>query len=259
MTNILLIHWNESEAETRADLLRGWGYTVTVKTILTGPEMRLFREQQLPDAFLIDLTRTPSRGRDIGVLVRQTKATRCVPLVFAGGEEEKVARVRDLLPDATYAEWDQMQPALEQAIAHPPEKPIVRGAMDGYAGASLGKKLGVRENGLVALFSLPDGFAALVTPLPPGAWVETEPPGPAQVVILFARSQTELADRFPAASQALAKGGRFWIAWPKKTSGIVSDLGQNEVRAFGLANGYMDYKISAFDETWSGLCFTRRK
>lgn len=258
MTNILLIHWNESEAETRADLLRGWGYTVTVKTILTGPEMRLYREQP-PDVFLIDLTRTPSRGRDIGVLVRQTKATRCVPLVFAGGEEEKVARVRDLLPDATYAEWDQLRPALEHALAHPPEKPVVRGAMDGYAGASLGKKLGVRENGLVALFGAPQDFAALVTPLPTGARVEPDPPGPAQVVILFARSQTELANRFPQATQALANGGRFWIAWPKKTSGIVSDLTQNEVRAFGLSNGYMDYKISAFDETWSGLCFTRRK
>jgi CheY-like chemotaxis protein len=258
MSNILLIHWNESEAEARADLLRGWGYTVTVKTSLSGPEMRLYREQP-PDLFLIDLTRTPSRGRDIGVLVRQTKATRCVPLVFAGGEVEKVARVRDLLPDAAYADWEQMRPALENALAHPPEKPVVRGAMDGYAGAPLVKKLGIRENGLVALFGAPPGFAALVVPLPNGAWVEPEPPGPAQVVILFARSQTELEDRFPKASQALANGGRFWIAWPKKASGIASDLTQNEVRAFGLANGYMDYKISAFDETWSGLCFTRRK
>jgi hypothetical protein len=53
--------------------------------------------------------------------------------------------------------------------------------------------------------------------------------------------------------------GALWVVWPKKASGVATDLGQQEVRAFGLAAGLVDYKIAAIDATWSGLCFARRK
>jgi hypothetical protein len=62
-----------------------------------------------------------------------------------------------------------------------------------------------------------------------------------------------------AASRKLAAGGRLWLIWPKKASGIQSDLSQTVVRKFGLEREFVDYKISAIDETWSGLCFARRE
>jgi hypothetical protein len=73
------------------------------------------------------------------------------------------------------------------------------------------------------------------------------------------RSAADLSRRFGPASKAVAPGGRLWICWPKKTSSLAGDLGGNEVRAFGLAAGWVDFKIAALDADWSGLCFSRRK
>ena len=75
---------------------------------------------------------------------------------------------------------------------------------------------------------------------------------------VFARSAADLKRRFSGAARGLAEGGRLWIAWPKRASGANTDLTQAAVRAFGLGAGFVDYKICAIDETWSGLCFTRR-
>jgi hypothetical protein len=79
------------------------------------------------------------------------------------------------------------------------------------------------------------------------------------VIILFTKSLAELDRRFEAAAKSLVTGGRLWIAWPKKASGVTTDLTQNAVRAYGLNAGLVDYKISAIDGTWSGLCFTQRR
>ena len=83
--------------------------------------------------------------------------------------------------------------------------------------------------------------------------------GRPQLILLFTKSRADLARRFPAAARALAEGGGLWIVWPKKASGVVSDLGENAVREFGLAVGFVDYKVCAVDQTWSGLLFARRK
>jgi len=71
--------------------------------------------------------------------------------------------------------------------------------------------------------------------------------------------RAELERRFPGAARSLGEGGRLWLLWPKRTSGMQSDLGEAAVRAFGLDRGFVDYKIAAIDERWSGLCFARRR
>ena len=78
------------------------------------------------------------------------------------------------------------------------------------------------------------------------------------VGLLFARSKANLARRFPPAARAMGHPGALWILWPKKASGVVTDLGENAVRDFGLTAGLVDFKIAAIDATWSGLCFARR-
>jgi hypothetical protein len=136
-------------------------------------------------------------------------------------------------------------------------KPIVRGAMDGYSGTPLPRKLGIKAGYRVALWGAPQGFETTLGGLPDG--VRLVPRGPAKVILLFVGSQADLARRFGPAGSALDEGGALWVVWPKKTSPLAGDLGQKEVRAFGLAAGFVDYKICAVDATWSGLCFARRR
>lgn len=131
--------------------------------------------------------------------------------------------------------------------------------MAGYSGTPLVKKLGVKAGKTVALLGAPDGFDATLGPLPGGVRVKRQARGPADLILLFAASRADMERRFPAAERSLAEGGGMWIAWPKKASGVATDLTGAVVRSFGLGHGMVDYKICAIDATWSGLLFARRK
>ncbi|MCK5620082.1 MAG: DUF3052 family protein [Candidatus Krumholzibacteria bacterium] len=131
--------------------------------------------------------------------------------------------------------------------------------MDGYSGTPLPKKLGIKSNAVVVLLGAPAGIKKTLGRLPDGVRVKKQARGKADVIVLFAKSVKDLERRFPVATRVLIEGGRLWIAWPKKASGVPSDLTQAVVRSTGLDAGLVDYKISAIDETWSGLCFTQRR
>jgi CheY-like chemotaxis protein len=258
MKRIFFVHWNAVEAEERAGRPRQAGYDVDAywKTDNTG--LGLLRANP-PDLILVDLSRVPSHGRAVATFLRRQKATRHVPVVFVGGVPEKVTRIRETLPDAVYAEWRGVRGALRQALASAPAAPVVPPAtMAGYSGTPLAKKLGIRAGSVVALLNASPGFAQQLEPLPEAVRLQQKPAG-ANRMLLFARSQADLARRFPAAERALPEKGALWICWPKKASGIASDLSEPAVRAFGLARGLVDYKICAVDVTWSGLCFARRR
>lgn len=138
------------------------------------------------------------------------------------------------------------------------ESPAVPGAMAGYSGTPLPKKLGIRPGDRVVLSGAPRGFAGTLGELPEGARTTPRMSAGAAVILLFVRSKAQLHARLPRAEAALAEGGKLWIVWPKKASGVPSDLSEAVVRAAGLARGLVDYKIAAVDATWSGLCFARR-
>jgi hypothetical protein len=95
--------------------------------------------------------------------------------------------------------------------------------------------------------------------LPDGVRVTRGARAARDVVLFFARSAADLRKRLPAAKRALAPEGALWILWPKKASGVATDLTQGTVRATGLRSGLVDYKIAAIDATWSGLRFARRE
>lgn len=257
MTCVLLVHWNAPEAAARAAQLERAGYDVVTHSDRRADPRSL--RSHAPDVCVIDLSRSPSQGRELGGLLRRQAATRHIPLVFAGGEPEPLARVQALLPDAVFTDWRRIRGALRQALRHPPGRPVVPGAMDGYAGAPLPRKLGLRPGVTVTLLGAPEGFEALLAPLPDAVQVQRQARGQAAVVVLFVTTRTDLERRFPAATRILAEGGRLWLAWPKQSSGAAGDLTQAAVRAFGLGAGFVDYKISALDATWSGLCFARRR
>ena len=256
---VLLVHWNSKEAEERAGTLRAAGHEVVVLSTPAGDDLRALLDEPL-EAAVIDLRRVPSQGRDVGVFLRGRKATRRLPLVFVEGDPEKTAGVRKLLPDAVFTPWSRVCAALKSALAAaPPATPVVPQSLSGYSGKPLATKLGVRAGATVALLGAPEGFARLLEPLPEGARIVSRAGTAADVVVLFLRSRAELGRKFAAAAKRAADGGRLWLAWPKKASGTATDLAQGDVRAFGLAAGWVDYKIAALDPTWSGLCFARRR
>lgn len=128
----------------------------------------------------------------------------------------------------------------------------------GYSGTALPKKLGIRDNYTFALVNAPARFERKLVPLPEGATI-VDDSASARVAILFVSSQGELTRDFRPLAKRLPERCALWIAWPKKVSGVKTDLNENVVREFGLALGWVDYKVCAIDETWSGLCFARRK
>ena len=259
MQRIRLIHWNAAEAGERAAQLRAVGYEVDGEP-LDGAGLRRLRDDP-PDVMVIDLSRRPSQGRDVGLTLRKYVATRRVPLVYAGGAGDVVARLREHLPDAVYTSWEEVGGALEQAIAHPPEDPVVpKSVFDVYAGTPLPKKLGIKAGSIVATIDAPPGFEGTLGELPDGAVVRRrDSPGvePADLTLWFVRSREELERRVREVGASMGRDG-LWIIWPKKSSGVASDLSQVVVRQVGLASGLVDYKVCSVDATWSGLRFTRR-
>jgi len=195
----------------------------------------------------------------VATKLRQLKATRHVPIIFVGGKPEKVQHLQRLFPDAVYTEWRRIRGALRRALKDPPKAPRVPGTMDGYSGTPLPKKLGIRPGSLVALLGAPAGFEKTLGEVPVKVKFQRHSRGRPNLILLFAKTGAGLRRRFPAAARALAQGGGLWIAWPKKTSKIAADLSQTEVRAFGLGHNFVDYKICAIDDTWSGLLFARRR
>jgi hypothetical protein len=129
----------------------------------------------------------------------------------------------------------------------------------GYSGAPLPKKLGIREDTRLALVGAPDGFERTLAPLPEGVAISTRVSAPLDVILFFTARRSELERRFAKLARALEAAGGLWIAWPKKSSGVATDLDQNAVMEVGLATGMVDNKVCAIDDTWSGLRFVVRR
>jgi hypothetical protein len=127
----------------------------------------------------------------------------------------------------------------------------------GYSGTPLPKKLEIKPNVRVALVGAPSDFERLLVPLPDGATLVRGLSRPRDLTIWFITSRRQLEGDL---RRVLPKTeGSFWIAWPKKTSGMVTDLSENLLRDVVLPTGFVDRKVCAIDATWSGLLFSRRR
>jgi hypothetical protein len=125
--------------------------------------------------------------------------------------------------------------------------------MAGYSGTPLAKKLGIKEGHRVAFPSAPEGFRELLGDLPDGVSVRSRARGPLDVIVFFTRSRAELERRLPALRRAMDPAAGLWIAWPKRSSGVETDMTEDVARELGLANRLVDNKVAAIDDTWSGL------
>ena len=125
--------------------------------------------------------------------------------------------------------------------------------MAGYSGTPLVKKIGIKPGHRLAILNSPQGFEKELTPLPEG--VRNGGGAPLDVAILFAADQAALKNNLSKLAKKLAPAGMLWVAWPKMSSGVATDLREGLVRELGLAAGLVDIKICAVNEVWSGLKF----
>lgn len=256
MARVRLIHWNGPEGRELRLRLASLGHHAEFDD-LDGPGVMRKLRVDPPDAFVIDLSRLPSHGREVGMALRTMKVTRAVPIVFVDGDPEKVKGIKSLLPDATYTTWSRLKDALPRAIAKPPTAPVVPPSHI-YTGKPTIEKLGIKAGMRVCLLGAPAGFAATLKPMPAKVTLTAKLEHAADLFLCVVRSRRELTTHLATLARVVNRQ-TVWMVWPKKASGVKSDLNGNIVRETGLGSGWVDFKICAVDDTWSGLAFKRRK
>lgn len=257
MLRVRLIHWKSEEADQRIERIEKAGFiaefekcdTPTWKTIRANP----------PDAIVIDLGRLPSHGREVAIMFRDSKKTRHIPLVFVDGEPEKVKKVQSTLPDAIYTTWPRIKSAIVKAVSAPPADPVVpANQMNRSADTPLTKKLDISENAVVVLVNPPPTFEKTLGKLPAGAKLKKSNRGKRDLTIWFVSEAGEFLASLESIAESIGNNP-LWIAYPKKSSKIQSDVTQTLIRETPLTIGLVDYKVCAIDQDWTGLKFAWRR
>jgi hypothetical protein len=130
--------------------------------------------------------------------------------------------------------------------------------MAGYSSTPLAKKLGIKEGSRIGLVGAPKNFESELGKLPDGAEIVKRLTNSLDIILFFVLTQRALARDFAKFAKKLSTDGMIWIAWPKKSSGVTTDLSFDSVQRIGLDAGLVDVKICAIDDTWSGLKFVYR-
>lgn len=125
--------------------------------------------------------------------------------------------------------------------------------MAGYSATPLPQKLGIKPGMIVVAIDPPDHYRKLLDPIPSGVNFATRPVGNTKFVHLFSRRRTELAKQLSILRRKIADDAMLWVSWPKKSSGVATDITEDVIRAVALPLGFVDIKVCAVDETWSGL------
>jgi hypothetical protein len=131
--------------------------------------------------------------------------------------------------------------------------------MAGYSGTPLARKLGVTDETTVVAIGAPKNYGALLAPLPPGARIAPRGPKSPRFVHLFTTARADLAKRLQQLRGTLAQDGVVWVSWPKKAAKIGTDVTEDTIRSVALPLGFVDVKVCAVDDTWSGLKLVIRR
>jgi hypothetical protein len=131
--------------------------------------------------------------------------------------------------------------------------------MAGYSKTALAKKLGIKEGAKIYLVNAPANYQRLVSPLPPGVKWLPRMTAATDVVHVFSDHKARLEKILTQISARLKSDGAIWVSWPKKASGVRTDVTEDAIRDIALALGLVDIKVCAVDETWSGLKLVIRK
>ena len=252
-----LVCSNSGEARTREQQLTTLGYRV-VQGQWSNPEI-IRAKARPPAAVIVDLAKTPSRGRDVAIAMRSHRAMLPVPFVLVGGNPEVVGGVRRFLPDAVVSEWSRIEAHLPRAIKKPPPGARLLSIFAAYESTPLAQKLGIKAGGVVALRDAPRGIRAKLGELPAGARLKLHGPVSRDLTMWFVHSRDALLRELASMKQHAASGA-LWILWNKNSDRRgATKLTQLVVRKAGLDAGLVDFKIARIDDDWSGLRFTIRK
>jgi len=249
---------NHPKVAERAALLRGKGVVVDASPLeklssVVGEMARLN-----PSILVLDLDKKPSRGREVAIALRTSKAARHIPILFVGGLPEKVERIRAEIPDVHFAEWEGAARTLREILEEPQAMPAAM-AHRSYAATPLPTKLGIRARMQVALVGAPDGFEEVLGELPEGASLGKRISSKTELGLCFVRSWAELSGTIDLLAGQLPVGASVWLVYPKRGARQASDLNENVVRDAGLRAGLVDYKVCSIDSDWSALKFAHRK
>jgi CheY-like chemotaxis protein len=256
MHRVRVIHWKPAEAEPILELLRTNGIAPEFDPDPNGSAIARSLRANLPDAIVIDLSRLPSQGRELAVWLRNRKSTRNIPIVFVGGEEEKIARVKAVIPDAAYTTGSNLPRAVKKACASPVLNPLIPPSMDIRAkDKSTAQKLGIAASSTVAVIDPPRDYLSMLGELPEGAEVFEDPEEVAGVTLWFIRDSEAMLAALRR-MRAIAAKTKLWIVWPK---GASNKFREGPIRETALDNGLVDYKICSVNEQWSGILFARKK
>jgi hypothetical protein len=130
--------------------------------------------------------------------------------------------------------------------------------MVGYSGTPLPKKLGIKDGARVCFVDSPPEVTKELGPALAGCKIVRDGAAECDLAMIFSKSKGTLVKECKRLTRQLAPGGMLWVSWPKKSSGVATDLNENMVREIGLAAGLVDVKVCAVTEIWSGLKFVRR-
>src|SRR5262252_683166 len=131
--------------------------------------------------------------------------------------------------------------------------------MEGYSGTPLTQKLGIKPGMIVVAIGPPDNYRKLLNPIPSGVNFASRPVGNSKFIHLFVMRRSELLKQLSILRGKIAEDAMVWVSWPKKSSGVASDVTEDVIRAVALPLGFVDIKVCAVDEIWSGLKLMIRK
>jgi hypothetical protein len=248
---VRLFHWNAAEAAPLISDLRAAGHSIEYDE-----DFRAYwrARDSPPDAFVVDLSRRPSHGREVAIVLRGSKTTRHIPILFVDGEPGKVQEVRRTLPDAVYTSRAHLAAAIRRA--KPIASPVApTQMMDRYAGRTAAQKLGITKGIALAVVDPPADYVKAIGKLPEGAWFEEDDRVDCKITLWFLHDFGVFEAALPK-MRRVAERSKLWILWRKgKQDGIDGNIVRRGANEFGL----VDYKICAVNPTWSGMAFALKK
>jgi hypothetical protein len=192
----------------------------------------------------------------MAVWLRNRKDTRTLPIVFFGGEAEKVEKVKSLLPDASYAAPGSLARMLKAACRGRTPNPVVPpSAMERFKSKTAAQKLGIVPSSTVGVMDPPRDWGAVLGDVPEGAEFIEDPDTPQNVTLWFIRDSEAMMTSMRR-MRAWAAKTKLWVLWPKGQS---NRFREGSIREMGIENGLVDYKICSVNEQWSGILFARKK
>jgi hypothetical protein len=256
MLRVHVIHWRSSEAVPLLRCLRAAAFEVSYCEDASASAVTKALRDHPPEAIVIDLSRLPSHGKEVAVWLRGRNATRQLPIVFVGGDPEKVARIQNVLPDAVYTNLESIGSALTSLPPTSPEKVVVPAQiMQRYGNRTAPQKMGIRSGMKAAIMNAPRDYLKVLGEIPEGVELIEDPDTVHDVTIWFVHEPDSFLAALPRLRR-IAGQTKLWVLWRK---GSANGMTQNFLRESLINTGLVDYKICSVDVHWSGIAFARRK